>query len=391
VGISFVACYNYIKEFAPESMLINLTYIPVLMVSLGHVSSFVVTYFLGYTRAFLFGDRGPALVYGSITISILLPILRLILTYAFVKETPYYWMMKGDTQKFQDVTSEIYHDFAIPSFKATQEEKFSKFKECKNPFSQYAKVIAHKPNLKLVAIGAYLFLCQQICGSNVINLYSHKILHKSTTHENSALITVGMSIFELCSIGFSLLLTQYIGVKTLWLFGNFCVPCMLVFVGLGAFMENVFISATAICIFLFVYSLTIGPLCFVIVNHIVPPEVMNIPMATHKIMMLLMALFFPPMFLRIGVDNVIYIEAVVITMIGVMNIWVIKETKGMGREEAMSKYLGGSGEEKLAGGNELISIGKSNKSVGGTMAVEQSIEGSVSARVISLRKTLAKL
>jgi hypothetical protein len=50
VGITFVACYNYIKEFAPESMLINLTYIPVLMVSFGHVTSFVVTYFLGYSR-----------------------------------------------------------------------------------------------------------------------------------------------------------------------------------------------------------------------------------------------------------------------------------------------------------------------------------------------------
>ena len=157
------------------------------------------------------------------------------------------------------------------------------------------------------------------------------------------MITVGMSIFELVSIGFSLLLTQYIGVKTLWLFGNFCVPCMLVFVGLGAFMENVYISATAICVFLFVYALTIGPLCFVIVNHIVPSEVTNIPMATHKMMMLLMALFFPPLFQRIGVDNVIYIEAVVITVIGVMNIWVIKETKGMTREEAMDKYLGDLG------------------------------------------------
>jgi hypothetical protein len=280
-------------------------------------------------------------------IAILFPILRLILTLIFVKETPYYWMMKGDTQKFHDVTSEIYHDFAIPAFKATQEEKFSKLKDCKNPFSQYAKVITHKPNLKLVAMGCYLFICQQMCGSNVINLYSHKILSNSTTHENSALITVGMSIFELCSIGFSLLLTQYIGVKTLWLFGNFCVPCMLVFVGLGSFLDNVYISATAIFTFLFVYALTIGPLCYVIVNLIVPLEVMNIPMATHKVMILLMALFFPPLFHRIGVDNVIYIEAVVITMIGIMNIWIIKETKGLGREEAMGKYLGGNYEQIL--------------------------------------------
>ena len=175
MGITFVVCYNYIKEFAPESMIINMTYIPVLMVSFGHVTSFVVTYFLGYSRAFSFGDRGPALVYGSITISILLPIIRLILTLAFVNETPYYCMMKGDDQGFNDVTSKIYHDWAIPAFKAIQEEKYSKYKECKNPFSQYAKVIAHKPNLKLVAVGAYLFVCQQICGSNVINLYSHKI------------------------------------------------------------------------------------------------------------------------------------------------------------------------------------------------------------------------
>lgn len=237
--------------------------------------------------------------------------------------------------------------------------------------------MGQKSNLKLVAMGCYLFVCQQMCGSNVVNLYSHKILHKSTTHENAAMVTVGMSIFELLSIGLSLLLTQYINVKTLWLFGNFTVPAMLVFVGLGAFMENVYISSAAICVFLLTYSMTIGPLTYVIVNHIVPSEVMNIPMATHKTMMLLMAMFFPPLFQKIGVDNVIYIEAVVITVIAVMNIWVIQETRGLTRDEAMRKYLGNYNEDSCKNGgseNELLGVELGKSICGATAVSTQTIE-----------------
>jgi hypothetical protein len=145
---------------------------------------------------------------------------------------------------------------------------------------------------------------QQLAGVNVINFYSHQIFANSASHEVSSLLTLCMGGFDLLSIGISFTLFQYMRLKNLYLFGIFGVVALLGYIGAGVWYHNSWVSSTGVFGYMFLFQISLGPLTWVIVNQIVPSELMNLPVATHWIMTLMIGLFFPPMNKWVGTSNV---------------------------------------------------------------------------------------
>ena len=90
-----------------------------------------------------------------------------------------------------------------------------------------------------------------------------------------------------------------------------------------------------------VFQATLGPVTWIVLMQIVSSELMNIPVATHWILNLLISQFFPILAdpKNLGQANSFLISAGITFVFFLINIFVIKETKGMAKEQAIEVYL----------------------------------------------------
>ena len=101
------------------------------------------------------------------------------------------------------------------------------------------------------------------------------------------------------------------------------------------------VTFPSVFVYMLVFQSTLGPITWIILLQIVSSELINIPVATHWVLNLLISQFFPilskPEWL--GESTMFYLSAGITALFCVCNFWLIKETKGLTKEKAIEKYV----------------------------------------------------
>lgn len=87
-GLSMVACRVYIREYSPEVLLKAMSYIPVFLLTFGQAGSFGITYL---AQSVVSANVEIYCAHGIMTIW---PIIRMLMIFYSIQETPYFWISK---------------------------------------------------------------------------------------------------------------------------------------------------------------------------------------------------------------------------------------------------------------------------------------------------------
>jgi hypothetical protein len=101
------------------------------------------------------------------------------------------------------------------------------------------------------------------------------------------------------------------------------------------------VTFSSVFVYMLVFQSRLGPITWIILLQIVSSELINIPVATHWVLNLLISQFFPilskPAWL--GEPTMFYLSAGITAVFCGCNFWLIKETKGLAKEKAIEKYV----------------------------------------------------
>ena len=330
-GINTVITPVYIREFVPLPIYEKMIAINNLMLCIGQILAFSlgapidIIEFKNYWRLCL-------------TIPLIMISARLLFFSFFKIDTPNYYLIKSDEVKALAAFEQVY-----PTAKAKETLIKAKdsLRHTETPGNIY-KVLKTKPNLKLVLLGVLYFQTQQFAGINVINFYSTKIFKDLNVGLSEHILTAIFGLFDLFSLVIGLFcIVDKFPRRKIYLRGTFVIIFILGTTGALTFTTYAFLNTLMIFGFIIVYSLTIGPLTWIVTTETTPNSLMGIPVTSHWVYNLLIAQLFPvladsPSF---GIGRSFWLLCcITIINFGFLRAYM-KETLGMNKTDIYNLYL----------------------------------------------------
>lgn len=329
VGASMISAL-YIAEISPARMrgfLVSLNQFAI-------VIGILLTYFINWLLVDI-GANNWRLMFASETV----PALVFFLCLFFIPESPRWLMKRGNIDKA----------FAILTRIGGKKHAEVEINEIKNSLEEEEGSIIElfKPGLrKALIIGIIISIFAQVVGIGAVIYYAPKIFIKAGFKSASSglLATVMVGIVNFLGTIVSFLIIDKFGRKPLIYIGHLGMGISLTLVGI--FFKLTAVSAIWILIpilsFVGFYSMSLGPVAWVIVAEIFPTKIRGKAMAISMVVLWIsdfsVSQSFPWLFEKIE-ENTFFVYAV-INVIGFLFAWlVIKETKGKTLEEIEKMWL----------------------------------------------------
>lgn len=110
------------------------------------------------------------------------PVIRMLMIFYSIQETPYFWISKSNIEEARELTEEIYKEKWVEF----ELEKAIEHNKSEQTSTSMIVELKHPIKRKMCLIGVYLFFVQQLAGVNIVNFYSHEIFISAGVSEATA-------------------------------------------------------------------------------------------------------------------------------------------------------------------------------------------------------------
>ena len=331
IGIISVVAPMFISEISPAKIRGTLVTFNQFAITIGILLGYLAAYFLVNTGA----DNWRWMLLTSVIPSILLFVLAF-----FLPDTPRWLVSKQKEEKalhvLKKIGTETYANEEIRDIKSMMSGDQSKVE---------LKELLQPRIFKILMIGIGLALFQQFSGINVVLIYAPNIFEKAGFALSDAMfqsIIIGTVNFLFTIV--SQLLVDRFGRKTLLLSGTIGAMFSMLLLGIAIKLNLsgmlILIAALA---YVISFSITLGPLLWVVVSEIFPNRVRAQGMSIAVLFMWLasgiVSFTFPLLRKWIDISNTILLFAC-ISFIGIFFVWkYIPETKGKSLEQIEKELM----------------------------------------------------
>jgi SP family arabinose:H+ symporter-like MFS transporter len=324
VGAAAMVSPMYIAETAPDNVRGRLVSLYQLAIVLG----ILLAYFANYC----FKDIGPD-NWRWMFASQVLPSLLFAILLCFVPETPRWLVLKGRREQALKVLSGIAGEKHSETALLDIETSFAEMDKAslKDLFSpRYRKVLT---------VGIFIAVFQQITGINAI-LYYAPIIFKETGMDTSSSLfqTIGIGLVNVIATGFAIALVDKVGRKKFLLAGSLLMGLSLAVVGIcfyGHYFGH-YIVLVAMLIYVASFGCTLGAVTWVYLSEIFPNRIRGYALSVATICLwladLLIAATFPILTLRLGTAMTFWVYTACCAAAFLYTWRNVQETKGQSLE-----------------------------------------------------------
>jgi len=225
-----------------------------------------------------------------------------------------------------------------------KEEYTKSIEETANKYpSSYAVPNSYGRRLRL---GIMIHTLQQWCGVNAIVFYATSIFESLGAGLFTArILTLTVGIVNNLGLFVIVPLIDRFGRKPLCLVGEVGMMVNLVVIGLIAGPlngSNIAISLTVILIFKAFFTFSLGPIAWIYCGEVLDEKGNSITTVVNWLNVFLVVLLFPYLKAGLGTDNVFYLYSGICLLGFIYLLKEMKETKGLTREQILSRFTPGS-------------------------------------------------
>ncbi|CAH0546459.1 unnamed protein product [Brassicogethes aeneus] len=326
VGGTCVAAPLYTGEIAHKNLRGSLGSYFQLMVTVGILFAYVLGKFLT-VKAFTIACA-------------CLPFIFVVL-FVFQPESPVYLIKLG---LYDAAESAMVRLRGTPGVQYELLELEETVKESTNSQVSMCRLLKRKSSLVAIVISFALMFFQQFCGINTIILYVSKIFETSGVKMDSKTASIIVAIVLALSTFIASLVIEKLGRKFLLILSssvliisNLTIAVYFTLKDRNHIDEKTlshfgFIPVSAVCVFVAVFSLGLGPIPWMISSEIFVPEIKSVVSSVAGTLNWFMAFLITKFFLQInqqvGMDSTFYFFSVMSALGAIFIYKVVPETKG---------------------------------------------------------------
>ena len=203
--------------------------------------------------------------------------IPLLLLIAFCPEAPWWLVRHGRDEDavraLEQLTSSGRSSMDIPQVLSVMKYTDNIEKQLNDEGTSYLDCF-RGTNLRRTEIAGGVWVAQAFCGGTLMGYANYFYLQAGFPVEQSTSLTTGMFALGIVGNMIAWLLLRNFGRRTLYLVGQLAMICLLLLGGLVSVIPTInptityWILGSLLLVFTFVYNLTIGPTCYVLVAEI---------------------------------------------------------------------------------------------------------------------------
>ncbi|MEP3274889.1 MAG: sugar porter family MFS transporter [Stappiaceae bacterium] len=298
IGCSTLVAPQYLSELAPADVRGRVVATFQLMINIGILCSYLSDLTLvSLDMGTLSGDN---VVWRLMFLVAIAPAILMLVGIRTAPESPRWLVMKGRSDAAASVLSGVQPALPKAEIDRMVGEMVADDREWQEEVG-WSHLFA--PNIRHVTLFAMIaFFFQQVSGINVVIYYAPEIMKnlgfQAVTAQLSA--TVGIGVILVCSTAFSMLLVDRLGRRPLLIVGfigaAMCLATIAYVMGSSSKSDDI-VALYALCIFIFFFSISIGPLPWIYMSELFPTELrgrgMALAVLTNWAMTFLVVFLFP--------------------------------------------------------------------------------------------------
>ncbi|CAD8193197.1 unnamed protein product [Paramecium octaurelia] len=340
-GISCIVMPIYIKELCPQKYYERFSVMAGFLIGIGVLVAYIMG--LGYLNSDL---RGPNTYWWQLMFA-LPPVVfffrQLIVTVIYQMDSPISLLEKGLQIQAKNVVEKLYTQQSVEQAFLKAQLRVQYNEEHREGLTS----IFSQKHRTTVAIGCMLMFIYTWCGIFAVFSYSQQFFASMVDND----LTLN-TIFSLL-LGISQQLPAYIskfvygkwGKRTLLIFGLISIICcQIVVIGLSYSDDKavVIIKFIVLCLFAFVYALTVSPICWSMTPEINSSEGTYFCIISIFVWQLFMLYVFPFMLEGMSMTGSFILFTILTFLCLIFSYFFVKETKGLNHREIDILY--GKGE-----------------------------------------------
>ncbi|KHD85330.1 sugar porter family MFS transporter [Bacillus ginsengihumi] len=325
VGSASTLVPMYLSEMAPTAIRGTLSSLNQLMIMTGILLAYIVNYIFSSSEGWRW-MLGIALVPG----------LLMLIGVIFLPESPRWLLKQGKENEARSILNFMRKgngvEDEIKEIKLANQQEQGGFKEVKEKWVRPALI---------VGIGLAVF--QQIIGCNTVLYYAPTTFTNVGLGASAAILgTVGIGIVNVIVTAVAVVLIDKIGRKPLLLIGNAGMSISLFVLGIVNIVSGHTAASswtTVICLAVYIafFSLTWGPVVWVMLSEIFPLSVRGIGMGIGSVANwlanLIVSLTFPKLIEQFGISTMFIIYGIMGVLAFFFVSKLVSETKGKSLEQ----------------------------------------------------------
>ncbi|KAK4877068.1 hypothetical protein RN001_009574 [Aquatica leii] len=314
--------------------------------TLGSYFQLMVT--MGILFAYILGKFVPVNVY---TIVCAIVPFCFFIFFVFQPESPYYSLKKGQP----DVAFKNLQRLRGPNYNTVSELDSIKshLEESMQSSVSLSYAMRKKSGYKAFIIALALMFFQQLSGINAIIFYTSDIFKASGAKIDPQIATICVGTFQVVATFISSLIVDKLGRRMLLISSDFIMAFATIFLGLfftfkdrhivsdGIVNMLGFLPIVALCIFIIMFSMGLGPIPWTITGEIFSPDLKSFAVSCAATLNWFLAFLVTKFFLKlevlIGSDVMFYIFSVICLIGTVFCYMVVPETKGKTIEQVQDE------------------------------------------------------
>lgn len=327
VGACCVAAPLYASEIAQKDI----------RGTLGSYFQLMVT--TGILYAYLMGCILTTIPY---TVSCAVCALVFFISFCFQPETPLYYVKKGE---FEKAKRSLIH-LRGPSYDVDSELNMIEcaVKDSTQRSVSFMSALKRKATLKAFLIAFGLMFFQQLSGINAVILYSSDMFKESGVKFDPKIASLLVAAFQVVATFVSSLVVDKLGRRFLLILSMTVMTISCVVIGFYFTFKNQhlvgpsvlnaigFVPTAALCVFIVVFSLGIGPIPWMISSEIFTPDLKSIAGSAagtfNWFLAFLVTKFYLDLKNWLGQDVTFYLFGYVCLLGSVFVYFIVPETKG---------------------------------------------------------------
>lgn len=347
VGTGLAIDPLYISEMSPARYRGGLVSLSEMSINIGITLGFVFDWIFSYLP-------DPIAWRMMLAMGCVIPSLVMYLSYFKMSETPRWLISQGRINEASIVLSKMSNSNAEAEF--TKKEILKSIEFEKNIQTSWRKICREDPVVRrmlFIVIG--VAVSQQLCGIETVMYYTPLILQ----HAGVATRTQELGIQALMGIWktLTLILTAYLldrpgstGRRLLLIISLPGCGLSLLLLGISYDVDNLRLSIFAIFLYVFFFSLGIGPVCWLLLSEVLPLQVrakgMSVATSLNRITSATTSLTYLPLVSLIGDSGTFYVYSVLCALCTLFAILYVPETKGKTLEEMTEHFSQSMGIKK---------------------------------------------
>ncbi|XP_050506143.1 facilitated trehalose transporter Tret1-like [Diabrotica virgifera virgifera] len=269
------------------------------------------------------------------------PLLVILVAILFCEESPYYYLMKNQTEKAKNALK-VYRN---PGVNVDEEIKEIKEKIEEQNSGKLIEVLKTKAFIKSFIIANMLLIFQQFTGINGITMYSQTIFNKTGSNLSPEICSIILGALNLASGSIAPFVAERFTRRFLL---NLSAAGMIIcesVLGIYCVLDDAgkvssslkFLPIVSLAGFMFTYNFGVGPLCWVVTSEIFVTRVKTFAMSfsvfIYYIIGFFIAQYFNPVSEAIGIGPVFFIFAGCCTAFILFVVFYVIETSAKTLEE----------------------------------------------------------